>query len=85
MAMPYSCALDVVDAYPDGLNASSTAFVFGTTRQAIQEEERKPHVVDALRVLRRLRTDGLVGPEVDDEGREVRDDVRELFGSHSSY
>lgn len=84
--MPFTCALDLVDQYPDGLNVVSVGYVLGTTRQNIQQEERKPHVVSALRVLRRLRTEGLIGPEVDEEGRtadEVRDEVRELFDAHS--
>jgi len=81
-SLRYSCALDVVDAYPDGLNAASTAYVFGTTRQAIQQEEQKEHVRAALRVLRRHRTEALIGPEVDEEGRteeERRSEVQGLF------
>jgi hypothetical protein len=67
--MPFSCALDVVDAYPDGLTSPSVGKVFGTTKQAIQEEERKPHVITALRVLRRLRTQNLIADrdELDDD------------------
>jgi hypothetical protein len=63
--MPFSCALDVVDSYPDGLAAPSVGHVFGATKQAIQEEEGKPHVVAALRILRRYRTENLIADRED--------------------
>ena len=40
--MRYTCALDITEAYPDGLPAEGVAWVFGVTRQAIDAEEREP-------------------------------------------
>lgn len=36
--MPYSCVLDVVLDYPDGLSDRGIALVFGVTAQCIQVE-----------------------------------------------
>lgn len=50
--MRYSCALDVVDAHPDGLDRKKVGRMLGVTKQAIESEERQPSVVDALAELR---------------------------------
>jgi hypothetical protein len=36
----YTCSLDVVRDYPDGLSESSVAFLLGVTEQAINAETR---------------------------------------------
>jgi hypothetical protein len=50
--MPFSCALDVVDRFPDGLDRPSVGFVLGTTRHNVLGIEQKHDVVDALEQLR---------------------------------
>lgn len=52
--MPYTCALDVVDLYPDGLTATSVGIVLGMSRQAVEQETEKPHVREACLELRRI-------------------------------
>ena len=39
-SMRYTCSLDVVRDYPDGLSESSVAFLLGVTEQAINAETR---------------------------------------------
>jgi hypothetical protein len=39
-SMMYTCSLDVVRDYPDGLSESSVAFLLGVTEQAINAETR---------------------------------------------
>lgn len=55
--MPYTCALDVADAYPDGLATPAVGFVLGATKQSIAEIEQKPAVVVALEQLREFVED----------------------------
>lgn len=50
--MPYTCTLDVVRDYPDGLPASAVGELLGVTRQAIEREEKHDGVVRALEELR---------------------------------
>lgn len=50
--MRYTCALDVVDEYPDGIPPSSVAWIFGLTEPTIDQELRKPHVIEACESLR---------------------------------
>lgn len=50
--MPYSCALDIVDAYPDGLSSAAVGYVFGVSEQSIKEQVNRPHVSDALEEIR---------------------------------
>jgi hypothetical protein len=49
--MPYTCALDVVEAFPDGLYPRQVGWLLGLTWQAVDEEIRKPHVKAAMREL----------------------------------
>ncbi len=53
LVLPYSCSLDVVDDYPDGLMPASVGWLFGIARQSLNEEECKPHVREALQRARR--------------------------------
>ncbi len=50
--MPFTCALDVVHAYPDGLSAGAVGWIYGVTEQAIERETNKPHVRATLAELR---------------------------------
>jgi len=50
--MPYTCALDVVDAFPDGLSPRRVGWLLAVTEQAIDAEGRKPNVVSALAELK---------------------------------
>ena len=50
--MSWTCALDVVDAYPDGIPSSVVGAIFGMTEQAVQGEILKPHVAEAMETLR---------------------------------
>lgn len=50
--MPYTCALDVVDAFPDGLSPRRVGWLLAVTEQAIDAEGRKPHVQEALAALK---------------------------------
>lgn len=63
--MPYTCALDVVERFPDGLSQRETGWLFGISEQAIHEEEKKPEVREAAEQLREYLTDEDQG---DDEG-----------------
>jgi hypothetical protein len=51
-AMPYTCELDIVDDNPDGLGPTAVGRLLNCTKQAIQQEERKPHVVAAVATLK---------------------------------
>lgn len=55
--MRYSCALDVVDDFPDGLTPRQVGLLLGVTRQAIEQEERHPGLVAALQQLREAASD----------------------------
>jgi hypothetical protein len=50
--MPYTCSLDVVDAFPDGLSPRRVGWLLAVTEQAIDAEGRKPHVQEALEALK---------------------------------
>jgi hypothetical protein len=50
--MRYTCALDVVDDYPDGLPAGSVGWLLGVTAQAIEQVEGRGPVRDAMDTLR---------------------------------
>jgi hypothetical protein len=50
--MPYTCSLDVVEDYPDGLSASMVAWLFGVTEQSIAREQASPGVRAATVRLR---------------------------------
>lgn len=50
--MPYTCALDVVEDYPDGLTQRQVGWIYGVTEQAIDQLEHEPHVEDACEELR---------------------------------
>lgn len=50
--MPYTCALDVVEAFPDGLSPRRVGWLLGVTEQAIDGELRKQGVRDAVGQLR---------------------------------
>ena len=52
--MPFTCSLDVREAYPDGLSAGSVGWILGVTEQEIEREVKQPHVVGSLDVLRRI-------------------------------
>jgi hypothetical protein len=52
--LPYTCELDVVRDYPDGIPASSVGLVLNTSRQNIDQELAKPHVKSALRAIKRI-------------------------------
>lgn len=52
-AMPYTCALDVVEDFPDGLSSRRVGLFFGVSEQQIDIEQRKPHVVEAIAGLRK--------------------------------
>jgi hypothetical protein len=39
--LPYSCALDVVDDFPDGVTVDAIGYLFGFTRQAALSEVQK--------------------------------------------
>jgi hypothetical protein len=56
-SMPYTCGLDVIDDYPDGLTSSSVGKVINTTRQNVDQEIEKPHVQSVLRIIRRMYDD----------------------------
>jgi hypothetical protein len=56
--MPWSCSLDVVDAYPEGLQNEEVAALFGVREQTVQELQHSPRVVDALLELKRIRDEG---------------------------
>jgi hypothetical protein len=50
--MPYTCALDVVDDFPDGLSPRRVGWLLAVTEQAIDAEGRKLNVVMALLKLK---------------------------------
>lgn len=52
-AMPATCSLDIVEAYPDGIPPSSVAYVLGMTEPTIDQELRKPEIKEALADLGR--------------------------------
>lgn len=51
----YSCVLDVVEDYPDGMPSSFIARLMGVTEQAIEGIEHEPHVRAAAIELHRIR------------------------------
>lgn len=55
--MPYTCALDVQDAFPDGIPSSAVGGILGITEQAVQEEIHKRHVRAGFAIIRKLRSD----------------------------
>ncbi len=50
--MRYTCTLDVVDAYPDGLPPSAIGWLIGVGEQAIDQELGKVSVREAMEELR---------------------------------
>ncbi len=51
-SMRYSCVLDVAEDYPDGIPYGSIGLLLGVTDKAIEQEVKKPNVVEALQALR---------------------------------
>jgi hypothetical protein len=51
-SMPATCALDIADENPDGINAVEIAKLLGVTEQAIELELRKPRVRHAIAQLK---------------------------------
>ncbi len=51
--MRFTCALDVVEAYPDGLPPSAIGWILGVSEGAIDQGLNEPHVREALDELRR--------------------------------
>jgi hypothetical protein len=48
-SMRWTCALDVVDAHPDGISAAAIGRILGVSEQAIDAELHKPSLRDAMR------------------------------------
>lgn len=51
-SMRYTCSLDVAEDFPDGIDYPSIGALVGVTDKAIEQEIKKPHVVEALQALR---------------------------------
>lgn len=50
--MPYTCSLDVAEAFPDGLSPRRIGWLLGVTEQAVDGETRKQSMRRVMRALR---------------------------------